>query len=115
MEAATFQRWLDDQLSSRGVKRRELARRLAAKHPEGITATTIETHRRAIYRYLDGSMVATNPTRRAYAEALGVDPATVPMVEDEEEEDLDAALDALTREAAAMWRRVSRLKKARAL
>ena len=99
MAAAThpnFRVWLTDQFAETGIARRELARRLAAKHPQGVTPATIDTNRRAIYRYLDEAnpMIPTQQTRVAFAEAFGVDPATVPSEDDDEESqaDLDASL-----------------------
>lgn len=90
----TFRTWLAGEISKQGLTRREVARRLAAKHPEGVTATTIETYRRAIYKYLDAERPAkpTQPTRQAFADALGVDAAQIPSDDEDEEDDLERAL-----------------------
>lgn len=108
----TFRGWLDNELKQQGVSRRELARRLAAGHPEGVTPKTLETYRRAIYKYLDPSKqrTPTEPTRLAFAAALGVDPALVPTDEedDEDEPDVAATLQALAREHADISRRINR-------
>lgn len=93
------------------MPRRELARRLATKHPEGVTPQTIETYRRAIYRYLDVTepMLPNLQTRSAFAAALGVSPSEVPSSDDEEgEPDLSATLQSLAREQAELSRKLTR-------
>jgi hypothetical protein len=115
MAAHTFREWLNGEIDRQDIRRRELARRLATKHPEGVNAQTIETYRRAIYKYLDPTnpTVPTLPTRTAFAIALGVDPAEVPDSDDESEgRDLNATLQALAREQAELSRRLSRVLKA---
>lgn len=111
----TFRGWLNRTLADKKVARRELARRLAAGHPEGVTPQTIETYRRAIYRYLDerDPMIPNAQTRNAFADALGVPRDEVPA-EDDEEPDLEAALQALARDHAEWGRRLSRVLKATA-
>lgn len=90
----SFRAWLSDQFDTTGIPRREIARRLASKHPKGATPATIETFRGAIYRYLKGTMIPTVATRNAFAEAFGVDPSTVPATDEDEESEpnLDATL-----------------------
>lgn len=87
MAAGTFREWLGSELERQQIKRRALARRLAAKHPEGATPATIETYRRAIYKYLDPTdpTIPTESTRLAFAEALGVKPEEIPEDDDEDE------------------------------
>lgn len=72
------------------MSRRELARRLAAKHPDGVNEKTVGNFRTAIRRYLKGDQNPNAQTRKAYAEALGIDASLLP--EDDEDEDLEAAL-----------------------
>ena len=86
-----FGTWLNSQMETKDVSRRELARRLAAKHPKGVTPGTIETYRIAIRRYLAGTQVPVATTREAIADALEIDRASLPDEEDEEE-DLHLAL-----------------------
>lgn len=106
----TFRDWLSQQLEEKKVPRRELARRMAAKHPEGVTPQTIETYRRAIYRYLDATdpMLPTEQTRTAFAEAFGVDPSEVPD-DAEEEPDLEAALRMMAAQHRAQGQLLNRL------
>jgi hypothetical protein len=111
----SFRSWLISQLEEQAIPRRELARRLAARHPEGITPQTIETYRRAIYRYLDVTepMLPNLQTRSAFAAALGVSPSEVPSTDDEEgEPDLSATLQALAREQAELSRKLTRALRA---
>lgn len=105
----TFRDWLSRELVEQKVPRRELARRMAAKHPEGVTPQTIETYRRAIYRYLDPAdpMRPTEQTRAAFAEAFGVDPAEVP--DDDEEPDLQETLRAFAAQHRALGHHLNRL------
>ena len=86
-----FGEWLGTQMERQELPRRELARRMAAGHPKGVTPATIETYRRAIRRYLEGQQVPNDGTRYAIADALGVDRDQLPADEDEEE-DLQLAL-----------------------
>lgn len=83
-----FREWLAGEMQRQNVSRREVARRLAAQHPKGVTTETVETYRRAVRRYLDpeSPMRPTDSTRIAFAEAFGVDPDEVPSTEDEEED-----------------------------
>lgn len=115
MGAATFREWLSDEIQRQEIPRRELARRLARKHPEGATPQTIETYRRAIYKYLDPSAptVPTTTTRAAFAEVLGVDPSEMPASDDEEDsEDMAQMLTRLAREHAELSRQLTRALKA---
>lgn len=91
MNATAFQGWLTGELERQDVTRRELARRLASEHRDGLTQKTFESSRRAIYKYLNGEISPSEGTRVAIADALGVDPSLVPTDEDEEE-DLYVAL-----------------------
>jgi transcriptional regulator with XRE-family HTH domain len=113
----TFRTWLAGEMERQGLSRREVARRLAASHPQGVTPSTTETYRRAVRRYLDAEdpQSPTAQTRTAFAVALEVDPAEVPSSDDDEEEDLAAALQALAREQAEMSRRLNRVLKAAAV
>lgn len=117
MTGNAFRTWLQDEIDAQGLSRREVARRMATKHPKGVTPSTAETYRRAIYKYLDPEQPSnpTQPTREAIAEALGVDPSTIPADDDDEEADLQATLQALLHEQAELSRRLSRaLKEANA-
>lgn len=108
----SFRFWLNEQLEANGISRREIARRLAAQHPGGVTHQNIETYRRAIYRYLDDTdpMLPNKQTRSAFAVALGCDPSEVPSPDDEEPApDLSATLQMLAREQADLSRRMNRL------
>lgn len=107
----TFRSWLRSELDSQKLPRRELARRLAAKHPSGVTQQTIETYRRAIYRYLDETdpMQPNEQTRGAFADALGVDPSEVPSEDEDEDFDAIAALQAMARDQAELQKRMRRL------
>lgn len=87
-----FNEWLAGEMARRSVTKRELARRLAAKHPEGVTSKTLDNSRRAVRRYLKGEQNPLAPTREAIADALGVDRDSVPSLDEEEEEDLNLAL-----------------------
>lgn len=80
-------------MEKQGLSRREVARRMAENHPQGVTLQTTETYRRAVRRYLDpeNPQRPTEGTRNAIADALGVDRSAVPTEEDEEE-DLQLAL-----------------------
>jgi transcriptional regulator with XRE-family HTH domain len=112
----TFRAWLQSELDRQGVSRREVARRLAAQHPKGVTLETVETYRRAIVRYLDPERptVPNVQTRRAFAEALGVPFSEIPEADDEEDEqDMDATLQAIAREQADLTKRLNGLLKAK--
>lgn len=104
----TFRDWLAGEMDRQGLSRREVARRLAVHHPEGVTVNTVETFRRAIRRYLDPvDPQRPNPTTRlAFADALEADPADVPTAEDEAEDVTDLA--ELVRQQAALNRRLKR-------
>ena len=104
-----FRDWLSSEMEARDVSRRELARRLATKHPKGVTPGTVETYRSAIKRYLAGTQVPIDSTRGAIADALGVDRSQLP--EDEEEEvDLErmvALLEELAHNQAELSKQLS--------
>lgn len=101
-----FSEWLGQAIRESGLSKRQLARRMAAKHLRGATPDTIETARRTLNKILAGDLNPTVPTRDAIAEALGRDdhPKDDP---DDEEVDLAEALDAVARELAALSRQVS--------
>lgn len=109
----TFRDWLAGQMETRELSRREVARRLAAQHPRGVTADTTETYRRAIRRYLETDpQVPTEQTQKAIAVAIGVDPSELPDGDDEDEdEDMAATLQALVREQKELSRRLERALK----
>lgn len=102
----TFRGWLQYELTTQGLARREVARRLATKHPKGAIPETIETYRRAIYRYLDESspMIPNQATRNAFAEALGVAVEDVPSEDEDEDLDIEAAMAQMTRELRSLRR-----------
>jgi hypothetical protein len=102
----TFRGWLQHELTTQGIARREVARRLATKHPKGATPETIETYRRAIYRYLDESspMIPNQSTRAAFAEALGVSLEEVPTEDEDEDLDIELAVTQMTRELRSLRR-----------
>lgn len=78
--SATFKEWLERTLERQQVSRRELARRLATRHP-GDYEEAVETHRRSVRRILAGRTRPSNKTREAIQDALG--DHTAPSVEDE--------------------------------
>lgn len=106
----TFKEWLTGAISDSGMSKREIARRMAAKHPKGVTLETIETGRRTLNKILAGDLTPTQPTRDSIAEALGR--TDQPSESDEEEDDLQATLQALAREQAELNRRLNRALKA---
>lgn len=83
-----FREWLAEAIEGSGLSKREIARRMATKHPRGVTFETIETGRRTINKILAGELTPTQPTRDSIAEALdrGDHPA-VSSDDDDEEED----------------------------
>lgn len=79
---------------------RKLARTMAERHPHGATHATIETNRRALYKYLREGAVPSRAMRAAIAEALGVSVEEIPEEDDElppsrESANLAAAIDQL--------------------
>lgn len=89
-----FRDWLSEAVETSGLSKREIARRMAARHPRGATAETIETARRTVNKILAGDLTPTQPTRDSIAAAL--ERRDAPSVDDEEEEpDLAATLLAL--------------------
>jgi transcriptional regulator with XRE-family HTH domain len=107
-----FRDWLSDAIPTSGLSKREIARRMAAKHPRGVNLNTIETGRRTLNKILAGDLTPTQPTRDSIAEALGRDDAPAVTDEDDEESDLSSTLQALAREQAELSRRLSRALKA---
>lgn len=97
------------------MSRRELARRLSAARPDN-GEKHIDAQRRNLRRILQGQK-ANQATRNAICDALEVPRDSAPSVEDEadeEEQDLEATLQALARESLELNRRVSRVLKAAA-
>lgn len=84
---------------------------MAAKHPRGVTAETIDTYRRTLNKIIAGELTPTQPTRDAISAALGRFDAPVVGDDDMEDEDLEATLQALAREQAELGRRIARLGK----
>lgn len=107
-----FREWLAGALETSGLPKREIARRMAANHPKGVTYETIETGRRTLNKILSGDLTPTQPTRDAIAAAL--ERTDAPTTDDDEEDELLSALDihALVREQAAITRRLNRALKA---
>lgn len=112
-QSPRFRDWLSDAVEQSGLSKREIARRMAVKHPRGVTYETIETGRRTLNKILSGGLTPTQPTRDLIATALERDDA--PSEDDDEEDELDAALlHALVRQQADLNRRISRALKAQA-
>lgn len=106
-----FRDWLAAALPESGMSKSEVARRMALKHPLGVTHGTKETARRTLNKILAGTLTPTRATQAAIAEALGRTDA--PADDDEEsEQDLPATLQALAREQAELSRRLSRALRA---
>ena len=101
-----FRGWLNREMDARGLTNRGVARQLAEKHPAGVTPQTLETYRRAVRRYRAGEKRPNEQTRQAFAEVFGVDPGEVPG--DDEEPDLEASLQAMARDLAALRRQLAR-------
>ena len=101
MAGNTFREWLAARVGEGPgcVSRRELARRLAAAG-----FSDAESHRRSIRRFLDGSIVPTNRTREAIG--LVLEDGSWPSVEDDEDEDVAAALKKLARSHAEQGRKL---------
>lgn len=95
MAGQTFSEWLHERVGDAPgqVSRRELARRLAHKHPDdGQRVQRVEAQRRNLRKILAGQK-AQQSTRDAICDALGVPRESAPSVKDEDAED-----DALFRE-----------------
>jgi transcriptional regulator with XRE-family HTH domain len=113
-QSPAFRDWLAEAIGQAKISKRELARRMAARHPRGATADTVETARRTINKILAGDMTPTQPTRDSIAAALGRDDhPSVSADEDDEVPDLDATLAAMAREAAELARMMRRLERRR--
>ncbi len=106
-----FRDWLSSAITASGLSKREIARRMAAKHPNGATLDTVETARRTVNKVL-GGMTPTQPTRDWIAGALDRDDAPSVDDEDDEESDLPSLLQSLVAEQAELSRRISRVLKA---
>jgi len=95
VQSETFSAWLAERVGDGPgkISRRELGRRLAAKHPEdGGQQRLIDAQRRNVRRILAGQK-ATQATRDAICDALDLPRDSAPSVEDEDEEtDLVEAL-----------------------
>jgi len=88
MARQTFSAWLADRVGDQPgkVSRRELAKRLAANHPEdGRQQRLIDAQRRNVRRILAGQK-ATQTTRDAIVDALDLPRDSAPSVDDEDEE-----------------------------
>jgi len=109
-----FRDWLFGAVTTSGLSKREIARRMAAKHPRGVNLDTIETARRTVNKILAGDLTPTQPTRDWIADALERDdgPSVASEDDDDEESDLSSTLHALVREQAEMSRRLTRALKA---
>lgn len=107
-----FREWLSAAIESSGLSKREIARRMAAKHKNGVTYETIETGRRTLNKILSGDLTPTQPTRDTIAEALDRDDA--PSTDDDDEDELLSSLDvrSLLRAQRDLNRRVTRALKA---
>lgn len=101
--------WLKQAIAESGLSKREIARRMAAKHPKGATPETVDTARRTLNKIVGGEQTPTQPTRDSIAAALGRGDA--PLVDDDEEIDLAATLQAIAREQAEVNRKLSRALK----
>jgi hypothetical protein len=84
-----FSGWLREKLDEKraadaqyGV--RTLARKMAEKHPAGVTYGTVESYRSTLKKYLRGARPGP-AMRSAIAEALGVSEDEMPTREDDEE------------------------------
>lgn len=106
-----FRDWLSEAITASGLSKREIARRMAARHPKGVNLETIETARRTVNKILAGDLTPTQPTRDSISGALERDDAPAVSDEDEEDSDLPSALQALVREQAELSRRLSRALK----
>ena len=107
-----FRNWLADAIPASGLSKREIARRMAAKHPSGVSLETIETGRRTLNKILSGDLTPTQPTRDAIADALERTDAPASSDDDEEAETVADTLQALAREQADLSRRMKRALKA---
>lgn len=89
MAGQTFSEWLHERVGDAPgqVSRRELARRLAHKHPDdGQRVQRVEAQRRNIRKILAGQK-AQQSTRDAICDALGVPRESAPSAKDEEAEE----------------------------
>lgn len=108
-----FRDWLSEAVVASGLTKREIARRMAAKHSRGVNTDTIETARRTVNKILAGDLTPTQPTRDWIADALDRDDApSVASEDDDEESDLSSTLHALVREQALLSRKLTRALRA---
>lgn len=107
-----FRDWLSEAVPASGLSKREIARRMAERHPRGVSLETIETGRRTLNKILFDGMTPTQPTRDAIAAALDRDDAPSVADADDEEADLAFTLHALAREQAGLSRRLNRALRA---
>jgi hypothetical protein len=103
----SYREWLADAIQESGLSKREVARKLAAKHPNGVSLETIESYRRTIRKILFDGQTPRDPLRASIGEALDRD--DYPTGADEDEDDLEATLAALTREHPQLARALTRL------
>lgn len=71
-----------------------------------------ERGRRRLQRHLSGKHLPSKASRDSYAGALGVDPSELPLPEDEDGDDLESTLKAMTREHRAMGHGLARIGRA---
>lgn len=108
-----FRNWLSGAVADSGLTKREIARRMAAKHSNGVTTDTVETARRTVNKILAGDLTPTQPTRDWIADALERgDAPSVASEDDDEESDLPSLLHSLVLEQAELSRRLTRALKA---
>lgn len=69
-----------------------------------------ERGRRRVQRHLSGEHLPSKASRDSYADALGVEPEELPLPSDDDDgEDVQATLSAMTREHRAMGHKLERL------
>lgn len=109
-----FRSWLSEAVQESGLPKREIARRMAAKHPRGVNTDTIETARRTLNKILAGDLTPTQPTRDWVADALERDdaPSVASEDDDDEESDVASVLLQIVRRQRDLDRDLSRVLKA---
>lgn len=103
-----FAEWLAEAIPASGLSKREIARRMAATHPRGVTPDTVETGRRTINKILSGDLTPTQPTRDSISAALERVDGPPVSADHDGKPDLEATLQAIARETAELNRRVDR-------
>jgi transcriptional regulator with XRE-family HTH domain len=107
--SSQFREWLGEAITTSGLSKREIARRMAAGHPRGVTAETVETARRTINKILAGDLTPTQPTRDSIAAALDRGDAPALGDDDEEEDSLADTLQRIARQQAELAQLARRL------